>query len=207
MSTDANLVRPVHRYDAVTDTSHRADFEKALRLDPSSVGGEAGVSANVVVFAWHDEQRWVLLVPHREPGANGWALPGGPVASGAEPADAALRHLADRTALELESLKPGGVYCDPGRDPRGRHVTAVFWDELDYLAQPDDDDETLPAIRTDAPVPVADQIAYALGAKGGGAPAAGVWFSVDYGGLPWTDLAHDHAEIIRGTLHLARGYA
>ena len=49
--------------------------------------------------------------------------------------------------------------------------------------------------------------AYALGSLGDAGPAAEVWFSVDYGALPWTDLAHDHAEIIQGTLHLARGYA
>jgi len=203
MDPDANRIRPAHRHAAVTDATHRRDFEKAIRLNPLGARGEVAISANVVLFAWHDEQRWVLLVPHPEADANGWALPGGPVAEGRDPADDALRHFADRTALELESLKPGGVYCDP----RGRHITAVFWDELDYLAQPEDDDRTLPVIRTDAPVPPADQIAYALGAKGNDGPAAGVWFCVDHGALPWTDLAHDHAEIIRGTLHLARGYA
>ena len=49
-----------------------------------------------------DGHRWLLLVERRD--GNGWALPGGHVDLGEDPADAAIRELAEETGVVLPGV-------------------------------------------------------------------------------------------------------
>ena len=61
------------------------------------------------------------------PFEGAWALPGGFVEHDEPPEDAARRELAEETGLAYEGpLRLVGVYGDPGRDPRGWTVSAVY---------------------------------------------------------------------------------
>ena len=73
----------------------------------------------------------VLLVRRKyEPFQGKWALPGGFVEDGEKVMDAAIRELREETGVDHHSLSQLGAYGDPGRDPRGRTVSFVFWSVL-----------------------------------------------------------------------------
>jgi 8-oxo-dGTP diphosphatase len=70
----------------------------------------------------------VLLVQRKhEPFQGMWGLPGGFVDEGEKVLDAAKRELQEETGVENVSLTQFGAYGDPGRDPRGRTVSFVYW--------------------------------------------------------------------------------
>jgi 8-oxo-dGTP diphosphatase len=73
----------------------------------------------------------VLLVRRKnEPFRGKWCLPGGFVDPDELVQAGALRELQEETGVAGVELHPFGVYSDPGRDPRGRTVTFVFWAAL-----------------------------------------------------------------------------
>lgn len=74
-----------------------------------------------------DAVRGVVLVRRRHaPFVGCWALPGGFVELG-ESAEAACRREAkEETGFEVECVALVGVFSDPGRDPRGHTVSAVY---------------------------------------------------------------------------------
>jgi 8-oxo-dGTP diphosphatase len=129
-------------------------------------------TCDTVVFAGPQNARKVLLVKRAsEPYLGCWALPGGFVDEGERPVEAARRELAEETGLIWEGpLVPVGTFGDPGRDPRGWTVTAV------YLAD----------IGLETP--------FVVGADDA---AEAAWCFTDE--LP-TDLAFDHSEIIAAAL-------
>jgi 8-oxo-dGTP diphosphatase len=78
----------------------------------------------------------VLLVQRRhDPFQGKWALPGGFVEEEEKVLDGAKRELQEETGVENISLTQFGAYGDPGRDPRGRTVSIVYWSLLEK--QPD----------------------------------------------------------------------
>jgi 8-oxo-dGTP diphosphatase len=86
------------------------------------------VTADTAVFRGSADAREVLLVRRgSDPFSGMWALPGGFV-----DADEPLEHCARRELGEETGLRPSGAflsvgaYGDPGRDPRGWTVTALF---------------------------------------------------------------------------------
>jgi 8-oxo-dGTP diphosphatase len=86
------------------------------------------LSCDTVVFAGPCDARKVLLVKRgNEPFLGCWALPGGFVDEDERPVDAARRELAEETGLIWEGeMLPVGAFGDPGRDPRGWNVSAVY---------------------------------------------------------------------------------
>jgi len=85
-------------------------------------------TADCMIFNNFSENFHILLIKRRnEPYRNLWALPGGFVEPDELGMDAAKRELFEETGLENNSLKEFHVYDKPGRDPRGRTVTVVFY--------------------------------------------------------------------------------
>lgn len=82
------------------------------------------LTADAVIL---DPARGVVLVRRgHAPFAGMWALPGGFVELG-EPTDAACRREArEETGLDVETVQLLGIYSDPGRDPRGHTVSAIY---------------------------------------------------------------------------------
>ncbi|MFH1835909.1 MAG: NUDIX hydrolase [Methanobacteriota archaeon] len=73
----------------------------------------------------------ILLIRRRNPPFKGlWALPGGFVDVGETCEEACVREVSEETGLEVKIKKLVGVYSDPGRDPRGHTVSAVFLCEI-----------------------------------------------------------------------------
>jgi 8-oxo-dGTP diphosphatase len=69
----------------------------------------------------------ILLVRRgREPEKGKLALPGGFVEYGERTEEAVVRELKEETGLTTRPIRLLGVYSDPGRDPRGHIITAVY---------------------------------------------------------------------------------
>ena len=73
------------------------------------------------------ELRIPLVRRIREPFANMWALPGGPLAQTEDLADSASRTLRETTGLEPRYLEQLYAFGDPARSPGERVVSIVYW--------------------------------------------------------------------------------
>ena len=81
----------------------------------------------------------VLLVRRgNDPYRGCWALPGGFMEMDESIEQCAVRELREETGLEatVDALRLVGVYSAPGRDPRGRTVTAAYAFRLPDGQQP-----------------------------------------------------------------------
>ena len=88
----------------------------------NSAGYEApiGLAADAVVFSVVGDGLSVLLVRREEPPRRGkLALPGGFVGAREDPADTAVRKLAEKAGIPPIYLEQLRTYATPGRDPRG----------------------------------------------------------------------------------------
>jgi 8-oxo-dGTP diphosphatase len=69
----------------------------------------------------------ILLVKRGRPPFEGlYALPGGFVEAGEKVEAAVARELLEETGITAKVERLFGVYSEPGRDPRGHVVSAVF---------------------------------------------------------------------------------
>jgi 8-oxo-dGTP diphosphatase len=91
-----------------------------------------------VIIELLDEPGKVVLIERRNP-PHGWALPGGFVEVGESLEHAAMREAEEETGLKVRLKALLGMYSDPGRDPRGHTVTAVYIGEAHGQPQGGDD--------------------------------------------------------------------
>jgi len=88
------------------------------------------VTVDTLVFRITDEENYEVLLIERknDPFQGQWALPGGFVEDDEDLPTAAIRELEEETGIgDLVDLEQYKSYGKPGRDPRGRTVTCVFY--------------------------------------------------------------------------------
>jgi 8-oxo-dGTP diphosphatase len=86
------------------------------------------VSVDAVIFAVAEGAGKLLLIKRKyEPFKGKWAIPGGFIGIDEDLDDAVARELAEETGLTDVSLEQLHTFGKPGRDPRGRQITVVFW--------------------------------------------------------------------------------
>lgn len=86
------------------------------------------VTADAAVFASFDGRARLLLIQRKhEPCKGHWALPGGFVEMDEDLPEAAARELAEETGLQHVRLEQLHTFGKPGRDPRGRVITVVYF--------------------------------------------------------------------------------
>jgi 8-oxo-dGTP diphosphatase len=85
------------------------------------------MTADSAVFSVAGGKLRVLLIERgKKPFKGQWVFPGGFVEMDEELPDAAARELAEETGLAKVHLEFFRTYGTPGRDPRGRVITAVY---------------------------------------------------------------------------------
>jgi 8-oxo-dGTP diphosphatase len=84
-------------------------------------------TADVVVFSFIDNILKVLLIERKnDPYQGFWALPGGFVDENEIVANAAERELQEETGLKINKIDLFFIASDPGRDPRGWVISAIY---------------------------------------------------------------------------------
>jgi 8-oxo-dGTP diphosphatase len=140
---------------------------------------EIALTVDAVVFTKRAEKPMLVLVQRgNEPFLGRWALPGGFVETDEDLPDAASRELREETGLNVPpaALTQLGAYGRPGRDPRMRVVSIVFW-----------------AYRVDLDDPI-----------GGSDAASSKLIAVDDALSDDRALAFDHDQILREAVDKAR---
>ena len=135
------------------------------------------VTVDVVLFTFSEgELRTLLIQRAGPPFAGQWALPGGFVRMDESLDDAAQRELLEETGVRDVYLEQLYTFGEPGRDPRGRVITVVYFALLSE-----------------------DQAARMV-VRGGDDAQDARWWNVD--ALP--DLAFDHKPIVDSALQRRR---
>lgn len=86
------------------------------------------VTTDCVLFTFEDQQLKILLVKRgRAPFEGMWAFPGGMLRAEEELDACAARELKHETGIAGARLKQFGAVGTPGRDPRGRSISVIFF--------------------------------------------------------------------------------
>lgn len=89
------------------------------------------VTVDIIVTRVINKSTKILLIERKnEPFKNQWALPGGFVDIDEEIEDAAYRELTEETSVSDIKLDQFRTFGKPGRDPRGRTISIVYFGQL-----------------------------------------------------------------------------
>ncbi len=101
--------------------------ENAATYDPSRYP-RPSVTVDVVIFTLRNRELHVLLVQRRRwPYEGCWALPGGFIEMDESLEQAARRELEEETGVRDVYLEQLYTFGDPGRDPRTRVISVVYF--------------------------------------------------------------------------------
>ena len=90
------------------------------------------VCVDIIVLYKKEAQTFILLIERKYPPfENCWALPGGFIEMNETLEQSALRELKEETGIELSSLKQFATYGNPGRDPRARTISVIYYTVLE----------------------------------------------------------------------------
>ncbi|HUY75407.1 MAG TPA: NUDIX domain-containing protein [Ktedonobacterales bacterium] len=127
------------RVDTPAEVAHdRATYDPSRYERPS-------VTVDVVILTMRQRRLEALLVKRRHwPFEGMWAIPGGFVNPDESLEDSARRELAEETNVRDVYLEQLYTFGDPGRDPRTRVITVVYYaliraEELAGVPQAGDD--------------------------------------------------------------------
>ena len=118
--------------DNTTSTQGRTDTPEETRqrketYDPSAYE-RPSVTVDVVILTVRERRLEVLLVRRRHwPFEGMWAIPGGFVEPNESLEDSARRELSEETGVSDVYLEQLYTFGDPGRDPRTRVITVVYY--------------------------------------------------------------------------------
>lgn len=81
-----------------------------------------------MVFSGSGDDLQLLLVKRgNEPYKGMWSIPGGFIEDDEDLEPAAMRELSEETGLHLQHMRQLYTIGTPGRDPRGRTVSVVYY--------------------------------------------------------------------------------
>ena len=104
----------------------------------------AHLVADLVLFARDTADLHVLLIQRSldsDAFPGWWALPGGYLNEGETFEQAARREAAEESGVTSDLLRQVGIYDAPGRDPRGRIVSAAYTAVLPDMPTPQAGDD------------------------------------------------------------------
>jgi 8-oxo-dGTP diphosphatase len=102
----------------------------------------AAVCVDIILLYHHKTLPEILLIQRKNnPFMNCWALPGGFIEMEETLMESALRELKEETGIELSQLEQFATYGDPGRDPRERNISIVYFSLLKNKLEPQAGDD------------------------------------------------------------------
>jgi len=85
------------------------------------------VTADTLVLCSREGEWYLLLIQRAHAPFQGkWALPGGFMEEDERLEETARRELQEETGIVAGKMEFAGIFDKPGRDPRGRTITAVY---------------------------------------------------------------------------------
>ncbi len=89
------------------------------------------VTTDCIILRGKDPMEVLLIERKHEPFMGNWALPGGFVEIDEDIPEGAKRELQEETGLDKVNLEQFRTYGKPGRDPRGRTISVVYYGFVD----------------------------------------------------------------------------
>lgn len=85
------------------------------------------VTTDCILFKQTKQTEILLIKRKQDPYIGKWALPGGFVEIDEDLEEGARRELIEETGIDHIELKQFKTYGEPGRDPRGRTISVVYF--------------------------------------------------------------------------------